>query len=187
MTGAVRSTGSSSPVRIAGSHTCAHAGPGHAGVRDDGLLFGAERDDGRAAVGHRHRALDARRRRCPHLGDLEVHRRLERLRELQQQLVERERAREAAAERAQHLVGRVPFAVDAAGRELGEPFARRAPTAARRPRPRASRARAASSRSPVGRVAEAEHDEEVRRRRPAPTSPASVMVCTSRRSMRTAS
>ena len=121
-------------------------GPGHAGVRDHGLLLGAERDRRRARSGtDTARSMPSRTAR-PHLGDLEVHRRLERLRELEQQLVERERAGEAAAERAQHLVGRVALAVDAARRELGRAARAPAPRAARRLRPRASRGRAASSR-----------------------------------------
>ena len=80
------------------------------------------------AVGHRHRALEAAAAPRVHTSaTLERHRLLQRLRELEEQLVERERAREAAAERAQHLVGRVPFAVDAPRRELGESLAHRDP------------------------------------------------------------
>ena len=59
----------------------------HAGVRHHGLLFGTERDRLRAAVGHRHGPFDSLRTARPDLGDLEVHRRLQRLGELQEQFV----------------------------------------------------------------------------------------------------
>ncbi len=171
VTGAVRSTGSSRPVRIGGQPHLRPRRTGHAGVRDDRLLLGRERDAPRAAVGHRHRTLEPADAARPHLGDLEVHRRLERLGELEQQLVEGERARQAAAERAEHFVGCVALAVDAPRRELGEPFACRDPQqrgdSGREHREAEQRLLAA------GRlVAEAEHDEEVRRRRPSATSPA---------------
>ena len=85
--------------------------------------------------------------------------------ELEQQLVQRHRAGEAAAERAQRLVGRVPLAVDEA---VGESVSHRGPAgrAARR-RPAATIDRSSSVRSSsVGRAAEPEHDRRRRRRRP---------------------
>ena len=72
------------------------------------------------------RSIDAARAR-PHLGAIQVHRLLQRLRELEQELVERQRAREPAAERADHLVGRVLLAVHPAVRVVLEPLAGRHP------------------------------------------------------------
>ena len=68
-------------------------GTGHSGVRDHRLLFGAERNERGALVGNGNGPFDAVGTPGPHFRDLEVHRGLERLRELEQQLVERERAR----------------------------------------------------------------------------------------------
>ena len=100
---------------------------GHAGARDHRLLLGGDRQLGVAAVGHRHRALDRAARAGPHLGAVQVHRLLQRLGELEQQLVERQRAREAAPERADHLVGRVLLAVHPPVRVVLEPLACRDP------------------------------------------------------------
>ena len=134
----------------------------HAGARDDRLLLAAERDRCGALVGHGHGALESPGRARPHLGDVERHRLLERLGELEEELVERQRARQAAPERPQHLVGRVPFPVDPARRPLRQPLPRRHPEergdrggqhreTEQRPLPR------------VGRTAQAQHDEQVGR------------------------
>ncbi len=78
----------------------------------------------RLAVRHGGRALEHAVGAGPHLGRGELHALLQRLRELQQQLVERDRTRHARAERLQRLVGRLALAVDAAVRELLEPALR---------------------------------------------------------------
>jgi len=96
---------------------------GHASACHHGLLFGAEDDLLGATVGHRDGTLEPPT--CgagPYLSDVEAHRLLERLRELQEKLVEWKRASETASERAEHLIGRVSLSVHAAGREVGEPF-----------------------------------------------------------------
>ena len=100
---------------------------GHAGARDHRLLLGGDRQLGVTAIGHRDRAFDRAARAGPHLGAVQVHRLLQRLRELEQQLVERQRAREPAPERADHLVRRVLLAVHAPVRVVLEPLARRDP------------------------------------------------------------
>ena len=160
-------------------------GPGHAGARDDGLLLGAERRAARGPRSGTDTARSSRRRRRVHTSATSsVHRLLQRLGELQQQLVERERARQAAAEGPQHLVGRVPLAVDAPRRDLGR--------AARAPGPTSSAASAAASidspssvrSSPVGRRPEPEHDEQVRRADEPERARRATIVCTSSRSIR---
>ena len=102
--------------------------PRDAGTGHDRLLFCTEPELGGPAVGNRHGALEASTGRPrPDLGTIERHRLLQRLRELEEQLVERERPRQPGAEGAEHLVRSVPFAVHAASREVGESLARRHP------------------------------------------------------------
>ena len=88
------------------------------GAGDHRLLLGRDRQLRVPAVGHRDRAFQRPARARPHLGAIEVHRLLQRLRQLQQQLVEGQGAGQAAAEGADHLVGGVLLAVDAAVRVL---------------------------------------------------------------------
>ena len=100
-------------------------GPGHAGARHDGLLGRVQGDTRRAQLGHRDGPLEEPVGPGPHLGGLEGQGLAEGLDHLEQQLVERHRARETAAERAQHLVGRVALAVDEAIGEALQPLTRR--------------------------------------------------------------
>ncbi len=116
---------------------------------------------------------------------LERHRLLQRLGELQEELVERDGAGETAPEGPDHLVGRVAFPVDAAGGELGESLADGDPRQ-RRHRGREHRQTEQGLLLAGRRAAEAEHDEEIRGRDHRRRDPAIVMVCTSNRSMRTA-
>jgi len=81
---------------------------------------------------------------------------------LEEQLVERQRACQTAAEGTQHFVGRVSLAVDAPRRELGESFACRNPEE-RGDRGRQHRQAEQRLLAARRRVAQAEHDEQIRR------------------------
>ena len=110
-----------------GSHTRIHAGPETPARAMTVSSSVPEVDFGATTIGHRHRALELSAVAGPDLGQIEVHRLLQRFRELEQQLVERQGAGEPAAEGADDLVGRVLLAVDAAVGVTLKSLARRYP------------------------------------------------------------
>ena len=71
-------------------------------------------------IGHRDDALEHPVAPGPDLGGRELHAQLERLGQLQQQLVHRHRSRHAAAEGLDRFVGRTALAVHPTARELVE-------------------------------------------------------------------
>ncbi len=159
--GATLSTGSSRPPRPAPGATPAPTpGPRRRRARRPAPPRSPSAMRRRTPVGNRRLPARAPGRAGPHLGDVERERLLERLGQLEQQLVEGQRAGQAAAEGAQHLVGRVTFAVDPPGWRLVEALARRDPQQRGDSRGEHRQTQHGSLVS-RGRPAEAEHDEHV--------------------------
>ena len=123
--GATLSGRSPRPSSSAGSQTASHAGPETPRASDNLLLRGAERQARPAAVGVGHRALEQAAGSGPDLGRLQSEPPPQRLDELQQKLVERERAAQPRPERAQHVRSAPPLDGQERGGEPLEPAARR--------------------------------------------------------------
>ncbi len=96
------------PTMRSGIHTCAPRGAGDVGPGDDPQRLGVEDDPGPVPGPGPTTPDRARRRAGPHLGDPQPEALVQRLGELEQQLVERDRPRHPPCERAQWLVRRLP-------------------------------------------------------------------------------
>ena len=113
--GATRSWACARPSRRAGSHTDAQALPDTPARVTTGRSRASTTRDRRPGVGNRHRPLQHLAHPGVHLGADQPHGLAQRLGQLEEQLVHGDGPGQPASEGAQHLVGRLPGAVDEPG------------------------------------------------------------------------